>query len=575
MLKVNLFVLNKDLEKLSSLLYDLKLMQFFRVEHEEFQDFEHTDLSEKSRRLLELRSATAFLKGHFTKKSSALLKDSIEQTKEWRERLEKSEKRILTLDDELKRSKIVEKLKIKERDLEDEHVSVGFLPLHRAKELKLLKEHNIKFRKFNKLERIYFIAYSTEIPFEFTEYYLPQDLEKGLKTKLDNEEAKLEKIKASLNKIANGNLKHLEAELTKLTKEVKSQEAREHFLKTENFAALSGFVPEKKKKLLLRELESNFADRFAINFKDAGKDAPTHLEHSAVPNNFVALLKMYSLPKYNELDPTILMMLTFPLFFGFILGDVIYGIISLIFFTYLKKKMPQIKSFMSILQLSAISSIIFGVIFGEFMGFEFHGAFYGFFERAHHPETLLIFALIFGLVHINLGLLFGILNHIKHPKEALTHSASWMILQAGAGLLAWGVISASAIFTWIGSATLLLSAVLIYMGHGFIGLIEIPSFFSNIFSYARLMAVGLSSVAIALLINEFSVPLFSSGILGILGGILLFTFGHIFNIVLGNFEGFVHTLRLHYVEYFTKFYSGDGQEFKPFGEVQEQDGEAS
>jgi len=110
------------------------------------------------------------------------------------------------------------------------------------------------------------------------------------------------------------------------------------------------------------------------------------------------------------------------------------------------------------------------------------------------------------------------------------------------------------------------------MGHGFIGIIEIPSFFTNILSYARLMAVGLSSIAIAVLVNEYTLVLFSKGAIGIFAGVLLFTFGHIFNIVLGNFESFLHTLRLHYVEFFTKFYTGGGREFVPFGQkIREED----
>ena len=225
--------------------------------------------------------------------------------------------------------------------------------------------------------------------------------------------------------------------------------------------------------------------------------------------------------------------------------------------------MPKLKEFISILQISSVSSIIFGVIFGEYFGFE---PYHPLMPRASEPELLLIFAVVFGLLHINMGIILGFINNLSNLKKAICDNLSWVILQLGVMFISLGVYSSSSTSTFVGTIFFVLSLVLIYMGHGFIGIIEIPSFFTNILSYARLMAVGLSSVAIAMLVNEYTAVLFSGGVFGIVGGIFLFTLGHIFNIVLGNFESFLHTLRLHYVEFFTKFYTGGGREFVAFGE---------
>lgn len=282
--------------------------------------------------------------------------------------------------------------------------------------------------------------------------------------------------------------------------------------------------------------------------------------------NFTELLKMYSFPKYGELDPTFFMFLTFPLFFGFILGDVIYGILSLFFFIWLKKKMPQVKEFITILQISAISSIIFGVIFGEFMGYEIHGSFYGLLARSHEANTLLMYAVLFGILHVNLGIILGFFNELPNWKHAICNKLSFFILQAGVGSIGYGFYTNIAELKYLGYALILTSLILIYLGHGVVGIMEVPSFFTNVLSYARLMAVGLSSVVIAAIVNNFTETFFAMGIWGIIGGVTIFTIGHIFNIILGNFEGFVHTLRLHYVEQMSKFYEGGGQEFKTFGE---------
>lgn len=180
--------------------------------------------------------------------------------------------------------------------------------------------------------------------------------------------------------------------------------------------------------------------------------------------------------------------------------------------------------------------------------------------------ALLLIAVGFGVVHINMGLLIGFYNTRHHLKHAICDKLSWIILQLGVALAILGSIGESSGLFYAGLATVLLAVVLIFIGHGFVGLIELPSIFSNILSYARLMAVGFSSIVIAIMVNEFSMPLFEAGLLPALGGVLLFVVGHVFNIVLGNFESFLHTLRLHYVEFFTKFYSGGGREFKPFGQ---------
>jgi len=110
---------------------------------------------------------------------------------------------------------------------------------------------------------------------------------------------------------------------------------------------------------------------------------------------------------------------------------------------------------------------------------------------------------------------------------------------------------------------------MIYKGEGAKGLIEIPALFSHMLSYARLMAVGLASVILAAVINDLAGEMFAAGIAGIIGGVLLLAVGHSVNIGLGLISPFLHSLRLHYVEFFTKFYHGGGIRYIPFGAERE------
>jgi V/A-type H+/Na+-transporting ATPase subunit I len=442
---------------------------------------------------------------------------------------------------------------------------------------------------------------------------------KNIVEKIDKEIRILNKEKSVLiNKIkrtkkaSEKDLLHTEKALSVLSKK---SESPLMFAQTKNISIISGWIPLKNKKELFKSLEKTTKNNIHIEELEIKKEdsVPIKLNNPNAVKPYEFLLQLFSMPSYKELDPSIFMFITFPLFFGFMLGDVGYGIVTLLLFLILKMKMPNAKALLNIMIFCSISSIIFGCVYGEVFGYEVsewmhpeepvgieisdlhpedvdvhggettahegveehHEA--GFLEwittwplhrSASNAINLIILSVIIGFIHVNLGLIFGFINVYKNHglKMAILEKVSWWLLQIAVLIIALSAIGILIpIMLYVGIGLVIVTAVMLFFGEGIQGLIELPSIFVHIGSYMRLMAIGLASVGLAIVINEQSGVLFSKGIFGILAGILIFTLGHVINIGLGIIGPFLHSLRLHYVEHFTKFYKGGGKEFSPFG----------
>ncbi|MDR7482328.1 MAG: V-type ATPase 116kDa subunit family protein, partial [Armatimonadota bacterium] len=331
--------------------------------------------------------------------------------------------------------------------------------------------------------------------------------------------------------------------------------------------ALAGWVPAARAPALRAALESAFPGEVFVWVR-----APAPHERAAVPvlldnpralRPFEVLLQPLRPPAYGTLDPTWMLALFFPLFFGLMLGDAGYGGVLLLGAALMRRwRSPWAGIVRSLLVPMGSSAILFGVLFGEYFG-DLARPYLRplLFDRKEAMLAFLSLALSIGLAHTALGAVLGIVQarRLHEPRRAAERGALLAVLVtlfAIAGALA-GLLPQALL---VPGVALLVAAVpvLMYAG-GLLGAIEAVSVVGNVLSYARLMALGLASLMLAEVANRLGGAA-GNVVVGLIVGVLL----HALNLVMGTFSPTIQALRLHYVECFSKFYEPGGLVYQPF-----------
>jgi V/A-type H+-transporting ATPase subunit I len=348
------------------------------------------------------------------------------------------------------------------------------------------------------------------------------------------------------------------------------------FGQTEYTFLIEGWVPKKYLKRTKEALDKTFGSRVIVIELEVGPekmdDAPTFYDNPAIVKPFEFLINVVGMPKYREVDPSPLMAIFFPFFFGLMVGDIAYGAIILVFAFIMKKIYKTeiwLQHLMDILIISSIPSIIFGFLFGELfgnfgemMGWIHPVTFLGItWNRMEAIVPLLILAVAIGVFHVLLGLSIGTLNAFTKKSKKHAIEKVGMIAMIIAILLIAGAVMKliPAILLPPSVVIIVIALAMIIYGGGFFGAFEIMSTTVNIISYARLMAIGMASVVLAVVANRLG-GMIDIAIVGFLIAALL----HIINIVLAMFSPFLQSMRLHFVEFNSKFYEGGGKMYKPF-----------
>lgn len=361
------------------------------------------------------------------------------------------------------------------------------------------------------------------------------------------------------------------------------------FLKTEKTFKFEGWIPVECKKDVEKVLERHDC-LYAYRKPKDDEEVPVLVRNSSFGTPFSAITEMYSLPDYRGFDPTDIFSIFYAMFFGMMLSDAGYGLILTVACFFILRKYDiegltrkMIKMFL----FCGIATVFWGAMFGGWFG-DFIPSFtktvFGhkvnvgaiWFNPIDDPTKLLIFSLLFGIVHLFAGMGINAYMMIRRGnlKDAVFDVSSWYMVIVGGGLwLAGSNISAGAapagrVVCIVGAVIILLTGGRNNKGIGKLtgglgSLYGVTGYISDILSYARLLALGLATGVIANVVNLLG-SMIGSGVVGLIAMIVVGIIGHTFNLAINALGSFVHSSRLQYIEFFGKFYEDGGEEFSPF-----------
>ena len=437
---------------------------------------------------------------------------------------------------------------------------------------------------------------------------------------------KLDKIDQRLEEISKTHYADIVCVEEQLEIENKKLEVVDNLGVSSDAFALEGWMPKTKVEQVKTVLEKNAKGTILFEL-ETDENPPTLFANPKRFRLFEAFIRFYSLPSGKEFDPTMIFALIFPVFYGLMVADTGYGLVILLVCLWVIRRveggkrnlniMPRpLRSFALLIlkkrqmvKLSkamipgCIIAIILGFIFDLHFGFHANGYLFdylrtvgvtglpepgeilnrpaqAFLDPLHDAGILLLVTGYIGIGMVSFGLVLGIMNSLREGNKRETiGKIGWLAFGWGIVLLGLGIIHDEALnpmnphFISNNPAGLLYFGLLfggiglMFVGEGVRALMELPSIVSHILSYTRLVGILLASVILAHTIDYIFLKALNISIPFIILGTFILFVGHLFNIIIGVFEPGIQGARLIYVEFFSKFFHGNGQKFESFGTI--------
>jgi len=399
-----------------------------------------------------------------------------------------------------------------------------------------------------------------------------------------------------------------EAELYALNTEVKNlkiycdylafalekEEASEKLRATERTFLLEAYVPQEAEEAVKNSLD-NSGKTVYYEFCDPADDEapPTLLKNNKVVCNFETITNMYSPPSYREFDPNTIMAFFYSLFLGFIMADIGYGLLMILgggIIAYKKRERESgFKRLAMVFCIGGIFSVIWGVLFNSFFGIQL----FPFTALPNAQEDMwtfvgisvpavLVISLLIGILQLCAGYICLAVQNWRRGGfwDGVFDGLIWAVFSVGVALAVVGFTDdfSIPILKYVGGITAGASLVIAMLTagrkekffgkfiKGFGAAYGIINFASDILSYARLYGLMLSGAVIAQIISTYGVQFVTSGNAGlILLGVAIMIIGHAFNLAMSLLGAYIHDARLQYVEFYGKFFEGEGELFTPLG----------